>query len=391
MRINYRGKDVNLVSVGPSRAYDHTTLQAAVDDIEAGTAPAGAAAKENPYLVTVAPGEYVEDVEISSLDHTEILGEGRSIIRSDTINPTIRIAQDSGDICHHLTLTNLWLVAAAGNGCLQVCQRAIGGLDEERVRDLVVQGCRIDGQQLAVQVQGQTNAPGSNEYTSVTLKNNIIQSARVAFKCSGSSLITSHGNLYRHKGTGIEPFHTTPQAAVEQVLLLGSGNFDSSEAAYRFSHDHVELWLDNGAGFNGEADAIKIATTNSQTNPMILMTGMHIYARHVDRGTSTGAVTRVTGIYVDGQQDDNRCLISGGQITVHQILGATDAPDLIGVDCNDTQARPIVAGPLITIHDQRSPQSTNRFSLREQSGTMIARIFSQTGVSGTPTQLAMYP
>lgn len=220
MRVAYRGKWRNLLTVGKGSAYSHSDVLSAWESISN-------AAPENPYLIAVAPGMYSKTGSriLSGKTDVAIAGEGRlaAIVRrtlaggGEVGGGTMQIGS-SADYTARVSVENLRIVneldgqtgGAAPEAALYVGQESVYPtyLNWDDVR---VSRCWIEGVHDGLQIHGQAAAADGGPAVSglLVVQGNRIVSAHDAYTIKGSMRVLSQRNQIHADSRGVQPYLTT--------------------------------------------------------------------------------------------------------------------------------------------------------------------------------------
>lgn len=217
MRIPWRGKTATVRSVGKSRAYDHQTVQAALDWIEA----AGDNATDNRYVVDVDAGFYDDGAIDHHLSHVDVLVRPGAVLYRGTtetatggtlavaMGPGTPYAEDvwiggGGRIVRNITGTK-------GAGSAPEAALYIGGAedlpdDTQRFNDVTVENLIVEGVHDGIQVFGVGAGFAGSQTPLVTIRSCNIRSVHDALTYKGAMRMVSAANLMYVDTSGVHPY-----------------------------------------------------------------------------------------------------------------------------------------------------------------------------------------
>lgn len=327
-KIPYRGKEVNMVSVGKSKAYDVTTWQAALDRVEG----YGDAAPGNQYIITVAPGIYTEQVTWPNAPYTTIVGESRKgsvLYRAlDGDDEATLIINDQTNVPDFIGCENLTVVAsgdttAAPAVALGHSGGSSGGVTSEKAWDnLHFLGCDIIGLQSAIKGYGIDTA-------GTGVPRLLIQGCRLygVFETLqmtvGDLALVCRGNHHQSR-------YAASRGMPYDPWLTYNGAFEEADSSTR---SHVGIRI-SGSGTMSTFDLAS----------RMLFQGELIEVHHDEKVGGTAAHRRLAGVYfhhghsanlptrfvncvalVSYDQDDGT--LTAGRFTGMEISGATEIPE----------------------------------------------------------------
>jgi hypothetical protein len=256
----------NVVVVAKSGG-DYTSVQAAIDSI-------GDAAADNPYLVWVAPGEYVETVTMKPHVHLQGAGQEATIITS-TVSTSWPPTQATLVLTRHVSLRDL-TVGNSGAGDTNVALLAMAGTTQTLVAD----------------VTARTQGDGAYNHGILTCGSGTGVTLRDVTAIARGGTEVAYGIL-NHSTIGAIP--AGPILTAENVTALGDG---SSTGNYGLRNAWGTVVL-RGGSFTGRGGPYTIGIYSDKGGTMTAenVTALGENGTNENTGfcTSDGAVTTLHG------------------------------------------------------------------------------------------------
>lgn len=328
-KIPYRGKEVNMVSVGKSKAYDVTTWQAALDRVEG----YGDAAPGNQYIITVAPGIYTEKVTWPNAPYTTIVGESRkgSVLyqADDATDTATLVINDETNVPTFIGLENLTVVASGGATATPAVALghsggAAAGISSDIAwQDLHFMDCDLIGPQAGIKAYGV-------EDTASAVPRLLVQGCRLVglvdtFQMSlGDVAMVLRGNHHINAYAPTRGWDLDP-------MLTFNGDFEVADIPVR-SHSAIRL---SNAG--GSFTAFDLASRVLCINELYDIhydedcggTAGHrrLSAVRVGHAQSACPPIRFVGCNALVSYDQDDGTLTAGRFTGMEISGATEIPE----------------------------------------------------------------
>ena len=302
-RINYKGKDLNHISIGPSKAFDKQDWVSGLDYFR--THPAGTPSTDNPYLITVAPGlpeAQVTAGDTDGLSHLHILGESRvaSILKysgTGNANPALMLG-DSTNPYTNLTIENIRVVRLGDATSVAVqlgadAGDAVGSNNTDSTRrwiDTRFVNCTFEGGE-GIRIFGITTASSDNSPI-LEISNCMFYGMRYGGHIQGNITLNSQGTSWVAEAVPTWPWSMTDVAHERQALTvcMTESSYDS-RTAYRFKGDRVVALgrdlVGGGATLRSLAGLCLIVATAGAA-PNIWMHGCRLRAVY---GDTDGTIT----------------------------------------------------------------------------------------------------
>jgi hypothetical protein len=220
--IRFRGKDTNHISVGKDKSYDHQTVQGAVDAV----VTAADSASDNPYLISVDRGYYLEKVVVAGVTDLSMLGLPGSVIARDSSlgntpgdGGTLVIGNTTDDATQRIRLESLHVVnkqdgdndGGPPEGAIFVGEEEDFSATGNYWNDVIISGCVIEGVHDALQIFGQERNGGANteDPSRVWVHGNVIKCVHDAVTTKGRVRGYSSANQVYANSNGVQPYLTS--------------------------------------------------------------------------------------------------------------------------------------------------------------------------------------
>ena len=348
----WQGKSQNVRTVGPSKVYDHQTVQAALDFIVA----AGDSAADNRYRVDIDCGYYNERVDVRC-SHTDILVRPGAVISyvpgTDTTGGTFRIG-----IEHGVYVEDVWLGGggrivrnASGAKPISPPEAAIyvGGIEDEpedaaHFNNVTIEGITAEGVHDAIQVFGVSPDFAGTESPLLSVKNCLMRSVHDALCMKGAVRMYSVGNMIFVDTRGVDPYLTNIAVWKSTGIHINmnrpiGANWSSFTAERWFeSHgDHIMMLGGDNLGGGASQDAMVGILIYDQSANVGSVLPARIFSPTIslryDEDYSPHAIAGIAMILLGGTScGPGDCVIDNASIDVRQLNTGASAPaDMYGV------------------------------------------------------------
>ncbi len=406
-KIVYRGKDVLLRSVGPSKSFEHQTIQAAIDYIDA----QGDAAADNPYMISVAPGVYNEAVTIPdgpNLSYCSLVGESAmgSVLGGDGdavggSDETPLVLAPASGVLTGFSIERMHIVrvnGAIGSWVLDLLEPVATATT---MQDISVLDCIIEaGDARAVRVNGLdgTSAPGRvlmmrNRVLGFSESNGFADSV---FRFSPSHRLTMMGNYIKRcvtKETAWLAMHTGSMGTAGNPHLFAyQGSTPHAESRFLSSGDVFDAEIAGVAGTSANRSSGVIMFRNAGSMcPSVFLSPYLRY--HRSDQSDTGNYNANRNAAIAGKDNvscsENEFLIQGGAIVI-DIDSTGDAPAQMSyVDMNSSAQFLKIDGTVCAYNDPGGLVTTKQSLDAGSAGTIEGRIITDNhAVAGAVTPVA---
>lgn len=337
----WRGKDVNHLTVGNGKQFDHTTIQAALDAVET----AGDAAADNLYAITVAPGVYESEVS-HNVSYTIVTAEvPHSAILQKTSGGTggaYSIGTDTAGLAEYIVIENMvFNNQLTGNlgpqggppeGALYVGGEDI--YDTDLNWDMVhLWNNRIIGSHDGLQIFGQrmTGRPGR-----LFVQSNYIESCHDAVTLKNHACVMSSANqvyVVTAGDTDYLPSANDWKTTGFHFRTNSDGNTTVSDYAFWDSNGD-QVWMDVRAnvGGSGQDRVAGVLAYNPGSNQQIQLRFRNT-AMRIDYDADYDPAFYIAAVHLDSD-NTQQMQIRNLAARIHQRNTGSSAPSTIyGVMC----------------------------------------------------------
>jgi len=423
VKVPFAGKHFNHRSVGKTHAYDHATLQAALDAI----ATRADNTEENPYLIEIMADIWddLDAITVVDLSHIVIIGQGdASILRLTSTAPvgarggTLTVADDTAVLVEDVTLQNFRLVnnlagGGAGQGgppegALYIGKEAVHPSTKQYDR-ITVRNMTIEGSHDGLQIFG-TNEDFTGTPPFVQVAFNIIRSAHDCYTVKGDVQLISVANQGLVRDAGIPPYIDNvvdwKSTCFHHAVSVGStgGGVRNAEAYVRSNGDQFSVFTSGKIG--GLANQRTVAGVLSyagavaaETRPPIKQRWNNTQIHVVNTDTPSDADIHFGGFVFEGasgvdgwnlREDD--VVIRGAMIEVDNQADTANIPIVAGVwlelDINTNLLK--ISGAWIDAKNATTGGNAYALYADDASSTIErADIYSDQGTGGLGTIAAL--
>lgn len=413
-KYSWMGVHRNHITCGKGKGFTKNTLQGAVD-----LAKTLSLAPENPGLISVDRGYYLEAVQIADVTDLSIIGLPGSIIaRDNTIQTdpggTLNIGNALFDTTERIRIEGLHVVnkrsgdattpeGGPPEGAIFVGEEETYNISGNGWDSVIIRNCIIDGVHDALQMFGHNRNGGSNATppSQIWLINNVIRCAHDAVTTKGRLRGYSSCNQIYSDSNGISPYLTN-------VADWKTTGYHHNTARGQGDDEGLGFWISDSDIFHVIGGS-NLSTSDNLAGVFVYAGGKlgvtpmpHVFLSPKIRVESDNAITGADppcGILIRDQAlcpHDDWLVVQGGSIHVHQ-QNASGNPTAAGVRVNVSQTSgnngvlKIIGTRIYVVNDETG--SGNAYSLQTNGAfsEILHRVYSPQGTdagTGTITQLS---